>query len=452
MQSAYYSSLSVEEKAQFLWMNKEMLAPMVRASTTPLRTLALKYNADVVYSEEIVDRSISNCDRVENMTLGTIDYVRKAAGFSEKQLRKMRGGSSSSAELNLPVILRVAPQLECDKFVLQIGTGEPVLALQAAKKVERDVSAIDINMGCPKKFSTSGGMGSALLKDVHRACDIIKHLRRNLSTVPISAKIRLLEDTKSTIDFVKALEFAGVNAVCIHAREVGHESTTPASWNRLEPVVSSLTVPTIVNGDMYTREDISTVKELSGADSIMLARPALYNTSIFRTRVRKRPMTSHEETNVDAPAPDASTTPDTLLLNKSLVIQDYLMEAIRWDSNPQNVKYVICEMMSNRRAPVNRVISLPQEYPNGQTIAAVCSCKSLESLGKLWDVRVSQKLDGITYNNTWIDMWIRGGRRKGTSTEQNYDDDYFLHPEKFHRQKQPRVDVGSDEMPLGRNE
>jgi hypothetical protein len=61
-------------------------------------------------------------------------------------------------------------------------------------------------------------------------------------------------------------------------------------------------------------------------------------------------------------------------------------------------------------------------------------------------------LDGITYNNTWIDMWIRGGRRKGTSTEQNYDDDYFLHPEKFHRQKQPRVDVGSDEMPLGRNE
>jgi tRNA-dihydrouridine synthase 2 len=348
--------------------------------------------------------------------------------------------------------------LECDKFVLQIGTGEPVLALQAAKAVERDVSAIDINMGCPKTFSTSGGMGSALLKDVHRACDIIKHLRRNLSTVPISAKIRLLEDTKSTIDFVKALEFAGVNAVCIHAREVGHESTTPASWNRLQPIVSSLTVPTIVNGDMYTREDISTVKELSGADSIMLARPALYNTSIFRTRVRKRPMTSHEETDDDAPTAEASTSyhepppPDTLLLNKSLVIQQYLMEAIRWDSNPQNVKYVICEMMSNRRAPVNRVVSLPQKYPNGQTIAAVCACKSLESLGKLWDVRVSQKIGGITDNNTWTDLWIRGGRRKGTTTEQNYDDDYFLNPEKFHRQKQPRVDAGSDEMLLGRDE
>lgn len=29
---------------------------------------------------------------------------------------------------------------------------------------ENDVSAIDINMGCPKQFSVQGCMGSALLK------------------------------------------------------------------------------------------------------------------------------------------------------------------------------------------------------------------------------------------------------------------------------------------------
>ena len=156
MQSANYVSLSIEEKAQFLFVNKEILAPMVRASTTPLRTLALKYNADVVYSEEIVDRSICDCERRINNTLGTIDYVRKASSFSEKQLRKM--GSHSSSELNLPVVVRVVPKLECDKLVFQIGTGDPILALEAAQAVEPDVAAIDINMGCPKKFSVCGGM------------------------------------------------------------------------------------------------------------------------------------------------------------------------------------------------------------------------------------------------------------------------------------------------------
>lgn len=39
---------------------------------------------------------------------------------------------------------------------------------------ERDVSAIDINMGCPKQFSVQGNMGSALLKTPDVACSVSK--------------------------------------------------------------------------------------------------------------------------------------------------------------------------------------------------------------------------------------------------------------------------------------
>jgi tRNA-dihydrouridine synthase 2 len=87
------------------------------------------------------------------------------------------------------------------------------------------VAAVDINMGCPKHFSVHGGMGAALLRKPEVACDvrltrsspaisldlpltgrilalcqrqIIKTLRRNLN-IPISCKIRLLEDTKATV-------------------------------------------------------------------------------------------------------------------------------------------------------------------------------------------------------------------------------------------------------------
>lgn len=44
-----------------------------------------------------------------------------------------------------------------------MGTCCPKRAVKVAKMVERDVDAIDVNMGCPKSFSLKGGMGAALL-------------------------------------------------------------------------------------------------------------------------------------------------------------------------------------------------------------------------------------------------------------------------------------------------
>ena len=81
------------------------------------------------------------------------------------------------------------PEKEKNKLIYQIGTGEANFALPAAIMVQNDVDGIDINMGCPKKFSILGGMGAALLEDLPRACDIISTLWRNLS-IPVSCKIR----------------------------------------------------------------------------------------------------------------------------------------------------------------------------------------------------------------------------------------------------------------------
>ena len=38
-----------------------------------------------------------------------------------------------------------------------IGTSDAERALEAVKLVERDISGVDINMGCPKKFSIQAG-------------------------------------------------------------------------------------------------------------------------------------------------------------------------------------------------------------------------------------------------------------------------------------------------------
>lgn len=131
---------SIQERADALFRNAEILAPMVRASTTPLRTLALSYGADLVYTEEIVDRSITTCDRVLNEKLGTIDYVRKFDGMSAKTLKRLR------AKNEIPVVLRIAPELERGRLIYQIGTGESNLALPAALAVQQDVDGLDVNM------------------------------------------------------------------------------------------------------------------------------------------------------------------------------------------------------------------------------------------------------------------------------------------------------------------
>lgn len=138
----------VLEKASQLYRG-EALAPMVRASTIQLRTLAFHYGADFCYTEELVDRSLSACTRVVNDD-GTIDYFKDTSRLSEKSKRKLHDGKF--------LLLRIDPSIEQGKLVCQIGSGEPEFALAAALRVHRDVQGVDLNMGCPKVCSILYGL------------------------------------------------------------------------------------------------------------------------------------------------------------------------------------------------------------------------------------------------------------------------------------------------------
>ena len=48
------------------YADKIILAPMVRMGTLPLRLLTLRYGADIVYTEEIVDKKMVRTKRVVN--------------------------------------------------------------------------------------------------------------------------------------------------------------------------------------------------------------------------------------------------------------------------------------------------------------------------------------------------------------------------------------------------
>jgi tRNA-dihydrouridine synthase 2 len=131
--------------------NKVILAPMVRINTTPFRILSLKYGADLIFTEEIIAKKLRFCEKVYNPDLKTNDYISTKEGT---------------------LVLRVDPISEKHKLILQIGASNPDDALQAALIVKDDIVGIDVNMGCPKHFSTHGMMGSALLHNSSLAREV----------------------------------------------------------------------------------------------------------------------------------------------------------------------------------------------------------------------------------------------------------------------------------------
>ena len=113
---------------------------MVRIGTLPFRKLCLSHGADIIFTEEIIDKKLIGCQKIYNEELKTNDYIYKDGTLA----------------------LRIHEE-ERNNLILQIGTSSAKSALEAALLVKDDVIGIDVNMGCPKHFSTHGNMGSSLL-------------------------------------------------------------------------------------------------------------------------------------------------------------------------------------------------------------------------------------------------------------------------------------------------
>lgn len=226
--------------------------------------------------------------------LGTIDYVDKTDGT---------------------IIFRTCPR-ERDQVVLQIGTSDAERALKVAQLVEQDVAAIDINMGCPKTFSVVGGMGAALLQNPTKAQNILKKLVDNLK-IPVSCKIRVLSSVEETLQLCDLLVSSGISAIAVHGRTTREMPQHSNRNDYIKAIAEHLSIPVIANGgsrDIEKYSDIIKFKESAGCDSVMIARAAEWNCSIFRKQG---------------------------LLPMDDVIKAYLKYAVDYDNSPSNTKYCI---------------------------------------------------------------------------------------------------------------
>lgn len=259
------------------YRDKIVLAPMVRSGELPCRLLALHYGADLVWGPETVDRSMIGTTRKVNPRTGCIEWTR----FSSN------GGRAPPKE---SVLYRVDPVREAGKLVFQVGTASPMTAVEAAKLVAGDVSGIDVNAGCPKPFSTSGGMGAALLRTPDLLVSILRALVEQVGRVweiGISVKIRLLETPRQTHDLVTKLCATGITGLTVHCRTTPMRPRERAIREQLRmigEICRGAGVACVMNGGVASRDDAERLIQEYEVDGAMLATAAEANGSAFRSK------------------------------------------------------------------------------------------------------------------------------------------------------------------------
>ncbi|CAO3599855.1 unnamed protein product [Absidia cylindrospora] len=322
------------------YTNKAFLAPMVRIGTLPTRLLALSYGADLVWTEELVDKRIIGSVRKYNAATGVTEYWKGHA-----------------------MCFATHPD-EKGKVILQLGTANPDLALQAALVLKDEVAGVDLNCGCPKKFSVQGGMGAALLTNPDRLKAILTKLVDNLD-IPVTCKIRILDSEEETVKLAKMIESTGVKALTVHCRTKNQRSSTPAKWDALKAVVKAVTsIPVAVNGDVTCWDDIAKAKEATGASSVMIARGAQFNPSAFR----KEGLVPFDE-----------------------VAKEYIKKSVAVNNVFVNTKYVLLCMNT---CPKHTKSALYQQIQKLKSMQAMCE---LFNLGSFYQKTIEQqKLDQET--------------------------------------------------------
>ncbi|KAF1949481.1 FMN-linked oxidoreductase [Byssothecium circinans] len=308
------------------YRGKVVLAPMVRSGELPSRLLALKYGADLVWGPETIDRALIGTTRRLNPHTSTIE-------FSRMPTSKIKN-PTLDPENRESVIYRIHPELEKGRLIYQIGSANPELAVQAAKLVAPDVAGIDLNSGCPKPFSTAGGMGAALLKTPDLLCNILTRLVEEVGKVyeiGISVKIRILETPEETEKLVRRLVRTGITGLTVHCRTTPMRPRERAIRDQLKmigEVCKEAGVACVVNGDVTSRTEALQLMEQFGVDGAMIATEAEKNPSCFR--------------------PDAEGGPHEWKSQWKTVVTEYMRFALQVENRWGNTKYLLGQMIPGK--------------------------------------------------------------------------------------------------------
>jgi tRNA-dihydrouridine synthase 2 len=239
------------------------------------------------------------------------------------------------------VIYRLSPTHEKSKLIFQLGTSDPARAVAAARFVAADVAGIDVNAGCPKPFSVTGGMGAALLQTPEKLAAILEALVREIPRdfgIGVSVKIRLLETAAETEALVRRLVRTGITGLTIHCRTTPmrpRERAIRGQLRMIADVCREAGVACLMNGDVESRDQARGLVEEFGVDGAMIATAAEKNPSCFRSG---EGLASWQET-----------------------VERYLRFAMEVENKIANTKFMLTQMIPGK-APAYKAMHACRSY------------------------------------------------------------------------------------------
>ncbi len=163
-------------------------------------------------------------------------------------------------------------------IVQLVGHSPELFAEAAVLAQELGACSIDINMGCPVKKIITSGAGSALMKDMNTAAEIIKSVK-NAVKLDVSVKFRKGWDESSAnaVEFAKMCQDSGAAYITVHGRTRAQGYSGIADWNVIRDVKNAVNIPVIGNGDVVSVQSAKKMIEQTGCDGVMIGRAALGN-------------------------------------------------------------------------------------------------------------------------------------------------------------------------------
>ncbi len=225
--------------ARILADNPLVLAPMAGWTDLAFRLLTKPYGAALVYTEMV-----------------------SAEGL-------IRGDAKTWA------LIRSHPA-EAPVVVQIFGPDPERMARAAALVAQSGVSALDLNMGCPVPKVVKQGAGSALMRDLDRAEDIMRRVKAAVD-IPVLAKIRSgwsASKGVTAVELARRAEAVGLAGLAVHPRFARQGFTGRADWEVIGRVAEAVRMPVIGSGDVTEPAQAAEMLAL-GAAGVMIGRAAV---------------------------------------------------------------------------------------------------------------------------------------------------------------------------------
>ena len=174
-------------------------------------------------------------------------------------------------------------------FTIQLFGSDPEVIAYAARYMADNFHPdyLDLNMGCPVNKIVRGGDGSALMKNLPLAYEVVKSAV-NASNVPVTVKMRAAwsnsladDDENNAVALARLCEKAGAVQVAVHARTREQGYVRGIDLSVIRRVKQAVSIPVIGNGDIRSGEEAESMLTETGCDGLMIGRAAMGQPWIF---------------------------------------------------------------------------------------------------------------------------------------------------------------------------